>query len=71
MVIASGLKVKACIEIKYTNSPHLTRGNYQAFEDLNGPFNFVVTPSSDDFPINNHIRVCSLRVFIEKYLSSI
>lgn len=71
LVITSGLKVKACVEIKYTNTPQLTRGNYQAFDDLKAPVNFIITPSSDDFLLNEAVRICSLKAFIEKYLINI
>lgn len=69
LVFAKGLKVVATAEIKYTNSPKLTKGNLQAMEDLNAPMNFVITPSSDDFLVKEKIRVCSLKTFVFNYLS--
>jgi uncharacterized protein len=68
IVISRGLKVIATAEIKYSNSPHLTKGNFLAFEDLKAPVNFVITPSSDDFLLKEDIRVCSLKSFIVNYL---
>ncbi len=68
LVFTKGLTVVATAEIKYSNSPQLSRGNLQAMEDLNAPVNFVLTPSSDDFLIKGNIRVCSLKTFIDKYL---
>jgi uncharacterized protein len=68
LVITRGLKVVAAAEIKYSNSPILTKGNFQAFDDLNAPLNFVITPSSDDFLYKENIRVCSLKSFINNYL---
>ncbi|MFC0875278.1 ATP-binding protein [Saccharicrinis sp. FJH2] len=69
LVFTRGLAVIATAEIKYSNSPKLTKGNFQAFEDLKSPMNFVITPSSDDYLIKERIRVCSLNDFIYNYLS--
>ncbi len=71
LVFARGLKVVASAEIKYSNSPYLTKGNYLAFEDLKAPVSFVITPSSDDYLIKHQIRVCSLKSFIFNYLPSL
>ena len=71
LVLVRGLKVIASAEIKYSNSPHLTKGNYLAFEDLKAPVNFVITPSSDDYLIKEQIRVCSLKSFIFNYLPAL
>ena len=68
LVFAKGLNVVATAEIKYSNSPHLSKGNFLAFEDLNAPVNYVITPSSDDYIYKEKIRVCSLRAFILNYL---
>ena len=68
LVFTRGLKVLATAEIKYTNSPQLTKGNFIAFEDLKSPMNYIITPSSDDFLMKENIRVCSLKSFIYNYL---
>lgn len=68
LVFTKGLNVVATAEIKYSNSPQLTKGNYLAFDDLNAPMNYVITPSSDDYLFKERIRVCSLKAFITNYL---
>ncbi len=68
LVFTKGLTVVATAEIKYSNSPHLTRGNFYAFEDLKAPMNYVITPSSDDYLFKESIRICSLKTFISEYL---
>ncbi len=57
------------IEIKYSSAPVLTKGNLISFEDLDARYNFIITPDSDDYLISKKIRVCSLQVFIEKYIN--
>ena len=71
LVFTKGLTVVATAEIKYSNSPQLSRGNLQAIEDLNAPVNFVITPSSDNFLIKENIRVCSLKTFVLNNLNEI
>jgi predicted AAA+ superfamily ATPase len=68
LVFVKGIAVVASAEIKYSNSPILSKGNYLAFEDLGASMNYVITPSSDDFLSKENIRVCSLRTFLTKYL---
>ncbi|MEI6138124.1 MAG: ATP-binding protein [Mariniphaga sp.] len=68
LVIAKGLTIVATAEIKYSNSPQLSKGNFQAFEDLNAPMNYVITPSSDDYLFKERVRICSLKAFIFNYL---
>jgi len=67
-VLVKGMEPLAAIEIKLTNSPNLSRGNTIAFEDINAPENFIITPSSDDYLIRDRTRVCSLKTFISKYI---
>lgn len=69
LVLSRGLTPLASIEIKLSDSPKLSRGNTTAFEDLNAPMNFVITPSSDDYLIKERVRVCSIRIFITNYLN--
>jgi len=71
LVFTKGLNVIAAAEIKYSNLPQLTKGNFMAFEDLNAPMNFVITPSSDDYIFEESIRVCSLKAFLFNYLPSL
>ena len=68
IVFTKGMKVVATAEIKYSNSPLLSKGNYQAFDDLNAPINYVITPSSDDYIVKERVRIVSLNDFIFKYL---
>jgi uncharacterized protein len=71
LVFARGYSVVATAEVKYSNSPQLTKGNFHAFEDLKAPINYVITPSSEDFLMKEKIRVCSLKKFLVKYLNEL
>jgi predicted AAA+ superfamily ATPase len=68
LVFTRGLNVVATAEVKYSNSPQLTKGNFLAFDDLNAPMNYVITPSSDDYIFKERVRICSLKAFVTSYL---
>lgn len=71
LVFARGYTVVATAEVKYSNSPQLTRGNFQAFADLKAPMNYVITPSSDDFMMKENVRVCSMKAFLQNYMQGV
>jgi uncharacterized protein len=70
-VFTRGVTVVATAEIKYSNSPVLSKGYYQAIDDLNSNLNFVITPSSDDYLVKERVRVCSLETFFRNYLQTL
>jgi len=68
LVLVKGGRAVAGIEIKYTSSPKSTRGLYQALNDVDAENNFIITPGTDDYMMNEKTRVCSLMTYLEKYL---
>lgn len=58
----------ACIEIKINNNPNVSRGFYTSIEDLETTQNFVITPSSDTYPMKKNTMVCSIDYFLKNYL---
>ncbi len=52
------------IEVKYSNAPKISKGLIQAVEDLQTRKNFVITPSSDNYPVHSKIDVISLSEFL-------
>jgi predicted AAA+ superfamily ATPase len=71
LVLSRGHIVHACIEIKYSSSPVLSKGFYQSIEDLNCTHNFVIVPEDVDYLFKKNIRVVGLQIFIKKYLPKI
>jgi len=69
LIITRASKPHFAIEIKYSSSPKLTKGNMIAFEDIGAKHNFIITPDTDDYLINKTVRVCSLQIFLEKYIN--
>jgi len=71
LVLVKGVKPMACIEIKLSNSPDVTKGFYECIDDLGSTQNFVITPGSEKFPIKKGIICCSLLHFLTKELPKI
>lgn len=68
LVLVKGLTPVVSIEIKFSSSPGKNRGNSVAIDDLKTNKNYIITPSSDDYPIKENLQVCSLTRFINHYL---
>jgi len=68
LLLVDGTKVVYSIEIKYSSAPKVTKGHLISIEDVNAEQNFMITPNSDEYLIKEHIRVCSLKVFLKNYL---
>lgn len=62
----SGIPIKS-IEIKYTNSPKLTKGFGISINDLRTKENYIITPSSETYQIRKDITVISLYNFLIKH----
>ena len=71
LLLTTGIKPVACIEIKYSNAPQVSKGFYYCLNELKTKHNFIITPSSDDYSLNKNIHVCSMATFIKKYLPGI
>ena len=67
-VLVKGGRVRACIEIKLSNAPALSKGFYLSAKSLRCKNNFVITPASEKYINAEGIRICSLFDFLKKYL---
>lgn len=64
LVIVKGDKPLYAIEIKLSNSPTITKGNYYAYDAIGAKKNFIITPSSKTFRLQKNIIVSSLWNFL-------
>jgi hypothetical protein len=71
LVLCKGHQIVACVEIKYSNSPNLSRGFYQSMEDLNTKVGFVIIPELVDYETHNDIKIVGLSTFIKKHLRNL
>lgn len=68
LVLVRGHVVKACIEIKLSKAPFVTKGFYQSVADLKCKNNFVVCPADIDYVTKEGVRIVGIALFIDKYL---
>ncbi len=72
LVLVKGLKPIACIEIKTSNEPHLTRGFYECLEDLKCNTGIVITPQQQTaYSISETVVVYGLHDFIHNKLGKL
>lgn len=71
LVIVKGLIPVSCIEIKFTSTPKQSKGLIQVMSDLNTKLNFIVTPNSDTYSINQEVVVTNLLDFLTKQLDKL
>jgi predicted AAA+ superfamily ATPase len=68
LILVKGLKAIAAIEIKYSLSPSVSKGFYEALDDLGSPLSFVVIPSGMAYKTRQNSKIISLEEFITKDL---
>ena len=56
------------IEIKYSSSPKLTRGNTEAFQKINSKNNFVIIPKGESYPIKENVKAIGIKEFLFELL---
>ncbi len=59
------------IEIKFSNTPKLTKGFYNSIEDLKPEHTYVITPGSEPIRLQNGITICSLPWFLREVLPGV
>ena len=71
LVLVKGITTQACIEIKLTNAPAISKGFYTSIGDLKPKKKFVITPASEDYALKDGLIVTSIRQFLLKHLPAI
>lgn len=71
VVLVKGIKPLACIEIKLSKTPAVSKGFYQTIEDLKPQHKFIITPGNDGYPVKDGILVRGLTKFISEDLPTI
>jgi uncharacterized protein len=61
----------ACIEIKFSIAPTISKGFYQSIEDLKPDFKYVLIPSGERFERDGGLVICPLNIFLEQELHAL
>tara|TARA_R110002050_G_scaffold162939_2_gene292866 strand:+ start:6644 stop:7837 length:1194 start_codon:yes stop_codon:yes gene_type:complete len=71
IVLTRGITPVACIEVKYTGTPKITKSLRNGIEDLHTEQNFIITPSGDKYPAAKNITACSIATFLLEFLPAL
>jgi predicted AAA+ superfamily ATPase len=69
VVISLPKNVTIGLEIKFSSTPKLTRGTYEAFDDLKLKHLYVIIPTEDSYQLKPKITVMGLKAFMEFFQS--
>jgi predicted AAA+ superfamily ATPase len=68
LVLTVANKPEIAVEIKYSAAPKVSKGLRTSIEDLGTDRNYIICLCDNEYQIAENIRVCSLEIFIKKYL---
>lgn len=71
IVLVKGIKPVACIEIKMSNAPQVSKGFLNCTEDLKPNYKFIITPESETYPTHQGIIITGIQAFLKKHLPAI
>ncbi len=59
---------RIAVEIKSSTAPKVSRGFWNAIEDLNSTANYVIAPVESGYPLAKNVRVMNLAGFVTELL---
>lgn len=71
LVLVQGITPLACIEIKLSNAPTVSKGFINCTQDLEPKYKYIITPNSETYPSSNEITITSLKHFLINILPEI
>ncbi|MEJ7559816.1 MAG: ATP-binding protein [Pedobacter sp.] len=71
LLLVQGINPVACIEIKLSNAPVVSRGFLNCIQDLAPKYSFIITPQSDTYVASHEVTITSLSNFIGTSLSTL
>jgi len=71
LILVQGITPIACIEIKLSNGPSVSKGFISCINDLEPKYKYIITPKSETYPSSNDITVTNLKNFLLNILPQI
>lgn len=71
LILVQGITPIACIEIKLSNAPTVSRGFVSCINDLEPKYKYIITPKSETYLSSNDITVTNLKNFLLNILPQI
>ncbi len=67
-VLVKGIKPVACIEIKRTNAPVVSKGYLHCIDDLKPKYKLIITPQSETYMGQHGVQVTGINYFLKEQL---
>ena len=61
---------RIAVEINSSTAPKVSRGFWNAIEDINSTANYVIAPVESAYPLAKNVRVMNLESFVAELLQS-
>jgi len=71
LLLVQGITPLACIEIKLSNAPAISKGFISSLEDLQPKYRYLITPDSDTYKAGNDIIITNLGDFLRQQLPAL
>ena len=71
VVLVKGIKPVACIEIKLSNAPVISKGFMHCIADLKPKHKYIITPQSESYGVHQNIIVTGITQFLKEHLPDI
>ncbi|WP_316826595.1 ATP-binding protein [Pedobacter miscanthi] len=71
LILVQGITPIACIEIKLSNAPTVSKGFVSCIKDLEPKYKYIITPKSETYVSSNDITVTNLKNFLLNILPQI
>ena len=67
-VLVKGIKPVACIEIKLSSAPIVSKGYLHCIDDLKPAYKGIITPQSETYTAQHGVQVTGLKTFLKEQL---
>ncbi|TCD29446.1 ATP-binding protein [Pedobacter psychrodurus] len=71
LILVQGITTLACIEIKLSNAPTISKGFINCIKDLEPKYRYIITPKSETYVTANDITVTNIKHFLLDILPQI
>jgi predicted AAA+ superfamily ATPase len=71
LILVQGITPLACIEIKLSNAPSISKGFISCIKDLEPKYKYIITPNSETYTSSNDITVTNIKNFLLNILPQI
>lgn len=68
VVLVKGIKPVACIEIKLTNVPAVSKGYLHCIDDLKPKHKLIITPQSETYIAQHGVQITGIKSFLKEQL---